>query len=59
MEEALFDASDKVEWEAILRTKAVRVVFGTEVESIRRLYPERSRGTCVHSELFPCFYFAA
>ena len=36
-----FDASDKVEWEAILKTKAVRVVYGKEADKIRQMYPER------------------
>ncbi|CAE7202644.1 unnamed protein product [Symbiodinium sp. CCMP2456] len=40
-ERDLFDASDKVEWKAILDTKAVRVATGAEAEKIRREYPDR------------------
>ena len=40
-ERKLFEESDKIEWEAILKTKAVRVVTGAEAEKIRKLYPDR------------------
>ena len=37
----LFEASDQLEWQAILKTKAVRVVHGAEAEALRKKYPER------------------
>ncbi|CAE7368225.1 RE1 [Symbiodinium sp. CCMP2456] len=40
-EQEKFHASDKVEWDAILKTKAVRVVYGKEAQKLRELYPER------------------
>ena len=40
-ERALFLASDKLEWEAILKTWAVHVLVGKEAEEARRAYPER------------------
>ena len=40
-EKCLFDESDKLEWKAILKTKAVHVVHGKEAEKMRRMYPER------------------
>ena len=40
-ERLLFDKSDKVEWDAILATKAVRVISGKEAERIRQVYPDR------------------
>ncbi|CAE7223309.1 unnamed protein product [Symbiodinium sp. KB8] len=40
-EKIKFDASDKIEWEAILKTKAVRVAYGEEAQKIRERYPDR------------------
>ena len=37
---ARFDVSDKIEWEAIFKTKAVRVANGKEVQEIRKKYPD-------------------
>ena len=38
---ARFDVSDKIEWEAIFKTKAVRVAYGKEAQEIRKKYPDR------------------
>ena len=40
-EKERFDASDKIEWEAILKTKAVRVAYGKEAQRIKEMYPDR------------------
>ena len=40
-ERNLFEKSDEIEWEAILKTKAVRVLLGKEAEEMRRKYPDR------------------
>ena len=40
-EKELFDASDKTEWEAILNTKAVRVIAGAEAMQVRKSQPDR------------------
>ncbi|CAE7837485.1 unnamed protein product, partial [Symbiodinium necroappetens] len=40
-EKKLFEQSDVVEWQAILKTKAVHVLRGREAELMRRKYPER------------------
>ena len=37
----LFDESDLLEWESVLKTKAVRVVIGEEASKLRRRYPDR------------------
>ena len=38
-ERKLFEASDQVEWQAILQTKAVRVIVGKEADEIRKRWP--------------------
>ena len=40
-EKKLFEQSDVIEWQAILKTKAVRVLRGKEAAEMRRRYPER------------------
>ena len=40
-EQKKFLESDKLEWEAILKTKAVRVVYGKEAQELRRRHPDR------------------
>ena len=40
-ERKLFEASDHLEWQAILKTKAVRVVHGAEADALRKKYPDR------------------
>ena len=40
-EKKLFDQSDQLEWEAILKTKAVRVVNGKEAQALRQKYADR------------------
>ena len=40
-EKKLFDASDALEWDAILKTKAVRVISGKEAERLRKQFPDR------------------
>ena len=40
-EQERFQQSDKIEWDAILKTKAVRVAYGKEAQRIRELYPDR------------------
>ena len=40
-EKTLFDKSDKVEWDAILGTKAVKILVGKEAQKMRELYPDR------------------
>ena len=40
-EQALFKESDELEWSAILKTKAVRVIKGLEARKMREMYPER------------------
>ena len=40
-ERELFDQSDELEWEAILKTKAVRVVLPPEADQIRRKWGDR------------------
>ena len=40
-EKKLFEQSDVLEWQAILKTKAVHVIRGREAELMRRRYPER------------------
>ena len=38
-ERKMFDESDALEWEAILKTKAVRVIYGKEAQQMREKYP--------------------
>ena len=40
-EQDMFNGSDQLEWESILKTKAVRVLTGKEASEARRRYPER------------------
>ena len=40
-ERVLFDSSDQLEWEAILATKAVKVIQGAEADEARSRYPHR------------------
>ena len=40
-EKELFDQSDQAEWQAILSTKAVRVITGGEADRVRRLHQDR------------------
>ena len=40
-ERKMFTESDKVEWDAILKTGAVKVITGQEAERARRLHPDR------------------
>ena len=40
-ERKMFDESDALEWEAILKTKAVRVIYGKEAQQMREKYPDR------------------
>lgn len=40
-EQKLFEESDKLEWQTILKTKAVRVIPKTEADKIRREHPDR------------------
>ena len=40
-EQKLFEESDRVEWEAILQTKAVHVVVGAEAARLREKYSDR------------------
>ncbi|CAE7227094.1 unnamed protein product [Symbiodinium sp. CCMP2456] len=40
-EQEMFLKSDAVEWEAILKTKAVRVATGAEAQRLRAKYPDR------------------
>ena len=40
-EKKLFDDSDKLEWQAILQTKAVHVIVGEEAARVRKKYPDR------------------
>ncbi len=40
-EKELFDASDKAEWEAILNTKAVRIIAGAEAMQVRKSQSDR------------------
>ena len=40
-EKKLFSLSDQVEWEAIIKTGAVKVLIGKEAEEMRMNYPDR------------------
>ncbi|CAE7346579.1 RE1 [Symbiodinium natans] len=40
-EQKMFEQSDEMEWSAILKTKAVRVIVGQEAATMRKRYPER------------------
>ena len=40
-EKKLFEESDLLEWNAILQTKAVRVLHGKEAEKVRKQFPDR------------------
>ncbi|CAE7645030.1 GIP [Symbiodinium sp. CCMP2592] len=40
-EQEMFLKSDQVEWEAILKTKAVRVASGAQAQRLRAKYPDR------------------
>ena len=40
-EKKLFEESDLLEWNAILQTKAVHVIYGEEAQKIRQQFPDR------------------
>ena len=40
-EQKLLEESDKLEWQTILKTKAVRAIRKTEADKIRREHPDR------------------
>jgi len=40
-EKKLFEESDRLEWEAILQTKAVHVIYGEEAQKIRQQFSDR------------------
>ena len=48
-EKKLFEESDRLEWEAILQTKAVHVIYGEEAQKIRRSDSSFQIGSSLHA----------